>query len=1394
MRKIYFLLSMMVLALGIPLAAQEQVKDYVEEFEGLNVSNHGFAPKGWGHIVDYYSSYYDDDQYVEYSNPETGGAVDGGSYLSIGSQQLGSGWSSETVKDMLVTPAVSGNVSLYVKKERTSGSIAFYTCTKSGNSFTAGAAYEAEIPELSETEWVQVTLPAVPEGTYLGIRGEYVGIDKFSAENATIVLKRELKISKVTMVTGDNVDANEDGNATVTFEVTLSNTGEVDFNPSDEGYSVSIVNFSNSNEVMSTLPLTFSLAAGATSEPFNVSATIAVTEQYRPRYDIMENISGSTAFGGWVQFYPYESDFFLSYEDHADVLESGTEVQFGLTQQPVTKGFRLRNNSGGAPARLSSITVPEGFTYKVTDYSGAEVTALPATIPAHEEFALEVTMLADVPGSKNGNMVIKADGYDDFIYPLTGQVVDLSKFYVNFEDNKFPAGSYLESDSWKVSNYPSTVDMEANSYCAENGNTDPTKFVTPKLRVAEGETMVFSAAQRSSSSIINVYYSPDREEWTLVRSLSADAENDADKFTDEKLGSSYDEYAFKQFTIDNIPAGDWYMAFESGYARLDDIMGYTLLEVPAVDFVVTGLNLPATATVNHDYSANISLYNSGSNAVEDGQLSAKLYVGGNAVAEQAVPATAVGSSATISFTYTPRQQGDFTARIVIESQGETVVERSAELSIAGETPSADYSLGTYNQTSSNVPLSLNYNNSDSETIYTKDLIGFPAGAKILQLTYRGYKTTETHKAHIRVWIENTTDGIFESNPEDLHPTDDMTQIYDGDYTFEQKGSSSDIQDMLVIPLEEPFEYTGENLRVIVRAEKIDQYKSVSFECDRNVQYASAYRRSDSAVPTGSLTRTSELPVVHVLIEKDLTVLSGKVVSSKDQSPIEGAAIKLVSGNVEYSGVSGEDGSYSIGVYQDRLEYALTAEKAGYFKTEKTVTFPEGSTTMDIAMDEATGFRIKESSVPAAGMVNHAYTATVTIENGLEKAPGSYTAELYVGGEVVASDSEAALEADSEHVFTFSYTPHAAGTFPAYVKLTSDYGTTQTDEIQLAIAEESAEAVVQVGVNDKLSTTDGPIYTTYQTSRTEIIYTKELISMESGTKIISLQFKGYTGGKSDLKYDTQIWIENVSSTEFKENDVDGMTLIYDGEVDLSEAKGSSDESVALIDVQIPDGFVYTGENIRIVTAAQGNTWATSYFEVQDITGYAKHKFADKSSLEDLDNDASKEWQDIALPVAYFGVEPTKSVSGTVTDSETGLPIEGADITLSSGGVEYYGTTDADGTYTVTVIQHTLDYVMTVKADGYLTATENISFADGNAEKDVALEKDNGSGVASVGTEGFNAYGGSGCIFLEAEAETSVYVYNTLGVLVRRVDAAAGKTRIEGIGAGVYIVNGKKVLVR
>ena len=118
------------------------VSPYSETFTGLSTSKHDFAPVGWGHIVDYlpYSGggWGGDDVYVSYSVPTSGGQS--GAYLKGGSQSLtNDDYDSKTAYDLLVTPAVKGTVTFYVKNSSYStGKLSLYQCTKNGDTYTKG--------------------------------------------------------------------------------------------------------------------------------------------------------------------------------------------------------------------------------------------------------------------------------------------------------------------------------------------------------------------------------------------------------------------------------------------------------------------------------------------------------------------------------------------------------------------------------------------------------------------------------------------------------------------------------------------------------------------------------------------------------------------------------------------------------------------------------------------------------------------------------------------------------------------------------------------------------------------------------------------------------------------------------------------------------------------------------------------------------------------------------------------------------------------------------------------------------------------------------------------------------------------------------------------------------
>lgn len=60
--------------------------------------------------------------------------------------------------------------------------------------------------------------------------------------------------------------------------------------------------------------------------------------------------------------------------------------------------------------------------------------------------------------------------------------------------------------------------------------------------------------------------------------------------------------------------------------------------------------------------------------------------------------------------------------------------------------------------------------------------------------------------------------------------------------------------------------------------------------------------------------------------------------------------------------------------------------------------------------------------------------------------------------------------------------------------------------------------------------------------------------------------------------------------------------------------------------------------------------------------------------------------------------------------------------------------------------------------------------------------------------FAALGGVGCISVNAGKAQSVRIYNIAGQLVRNAQVGSGVTTINGIPAGIYVVNGTKVMVK
>ena len=1295
--------------MGFSMARADVVSPYTYNFEGLSTSSTDFAPAGWGHVVEGYDGS-GDFYYVDYRLKESGGYGDNGAYLYIGSQTIGDGfWDQGTVADMLVTPPITGDASIYVKKNKSSGTITFYTCSYNASTkkYSKGSKYDVTVPELSETEWTKVDIPGVAADTRIGICGDDVSIDEFAAASAVIELRKKLNVSLVKLMSGATADADADGNITLKMNVKVKNNGDVAFNPGDENYSLSIMRKNTGSAAdteVYTQPIAVALQPGETSDFIELNAVIPVTESARSRFDVRENITGSSSYGGWVDIYAYKPDFSVTTTSF-DVISNGTLQDFGISQSSVDKEYNIRNTKGAAPLTINSITVPEGFTYSIKDEDVAETLTTPFVVRAHEKLLLTVTMDASVLGSRSGDIVVTpADGQGTAItLPVSGTIVDPSKLYVTFADGKFPAGTYVEGNSWTVDKY---TNGDGN-YSAVNSSITPmTKFVLPKIHLGEGETLTFTAAKRSDNSKLNVYYSADRVNWTLAQAISADASADADKFaTDKYSGSSYtyiDIFKYKSFTP-AIPAGDWYVAFEAGYSRVGSIVGGTVLAIPEHELLVSNVVMPEDGVVNHAYAASVTIANVGSADIAEGELTAKLYFGETAMQTQALPALASGASTSVSFNVPLREAGTFVTKIAVE--GTVTAEATANIVVAQETPSGSKQVGTVTATNTNVPAQLNYRNSDSEIIYTQDVIGLAEGTAIKGLTFKGYKSSKELPLSLEVWMENTTDAAPDASAP--HSTEGMTKVYSNpNIVLGTIGDSNNHMPIFDLDFSStPFVYTGGNLRVIVQS-RSTTYVSTNFEMDGNRKNMAIYRSSDSPLDEEDKYRTADMPVVYLHIDKEATSLSGTVTANG--APVADAEVKIASGIVEYSGTTDAEGKYTFPVYQDNLEYTMTVTKDGYFEKTETVAFNGESIVKDVALESAEGFKISSFNIPETGEVNTAYTATVKLLNGIAKEAGSYTAHLFVNDGILAGAEAVAIDKNAEQEFTFTYMPREAGTVSVYAKFTYASGYVQTEAVNVTIAEEKADAEVIVG---EANSTDkaGAIKPYNNYSRTEIIYPKSLINLPAGTKLDAIRFYGSHYAK-DFKITLNAWVGNVAEgTALQGFGVDGLTQVATDQIIDMNKTISETAMEPIVELTFPDGFVYDGGDVRLYLDASATDWVSTLFEVdKNVSGQAQQAASD-SKLTD------SSWKSgISLPVAHFVVSPYKTLSGAVKN-EKGEAVASAYITLASAdGVEYYSETDAEGAFSMDVIKYGKEYTLTVSHPSYdaYTHPETISLADGN----------------------------------------------------------------------------------
>lgn len=938
MKKERLLIVLFLTLLGWQQATADVVNPYKEDFNTpISTTAHDFAvDKGWGHVVDYYFDYDSYDTYYPvYTYSSTEGRDGTGALKAPDQTSVGDGWASGETTDLLVTPYVKGQSSIYVKRVGYSGTVRFYTVIEKNGSLIRSKAIDVELPELSTSEYVKVDIPR-QDSTMIGIYASNVWIDDFEADSAFIVSKKALKLSNVTNVvyrgaSNGNEDVDANGNFGIKFLVTLVNNGDVNFAPGDENYSLSIHNYNDS--VVATVPITEPLAAGDTLKDYVLQTELPYAKySKRDRYDVYENIGGTHTYGAWIEPVPYEPVVRVS--DDNGSIDSGTQQAFGMINKAVTKNYTI-SDMGAAQLVVDSVIVPDGFTTTLLSHD---------TIAAHQSKDFTITATNDASGVHAGNMVLKIEGAGDFVLPLSATVLDSTKFYVNFEDGKFPQG-FIAGDNWSV--VQRDYGSSDNVYFAAASVITDSKLITPLLKVGEGEKMSFDAAKSSyysNDSHLNVYYSTDRTNWTLAKTITS-----SDLPSETGSTGSYYYGKLRTFVLDSVPAGNYYIAFEAGYSAVDNIYGFERVDVDH-DAFFKDVKLPTRGVVNNTYTATATLVNNNVKDETAGTYTTELLIDGKEVAADSSLTIKAGENADFSLSFVPHQTGDHQAVVLFRSGDYVAATDTVNVTIAPESARTEVQVGTVAGTSQSyvTPISVYYNYSFSDVIYTPTMLseaGLKKGDKITRVSFKGYNTSGDVSADVKAWIGNTADTAY-ADSYVIPDTSRLTPVANANYTIPETGSDDDHQVLMAVDIPDGFIYDGQSIQMVMGSALTTTYKRAQFEYSTdNVKGFS--KRSDSQFEWNTATAASYMPVPYFTVDRKPAKVAGKV--SGDMGSVVNAHITLRNGDVYYETVSDSIGHYSMDVVQNDKRYAMTVTADGYLPYNDSISFDSMNVDKDIRL-------------------------------------------------------------------------------------------------------------------------------------------------------------------------------------------------------------------------------------------------------------------------------------------------------------------------------------------------------------------------------------------------------------------------------------------------------------
>jgi len=366
--------------------------------------------------------------------------------------------------------------------------------------------------------------------------------------------------------------------------------------------------------------------------------------------------------------------------------------------------------------------------------------------------------------------------------------------------------------------------------------------------------------------------------------------------------------------------------------------------VPANDLMTTAITGPSMGRVDENLTYTVTVENNGTEA--QSSYTVKLWSASGPTELLSLPVTtplASGATAEIPLFWTPATAAEYDVYGQVVLTGDQIAGNNETASVKTyilPATSEIFTIGDHGTTTTNnyLPLSFSYNNSVSETIFYPDDMPHLVSGNVSAIVFKNKFTQDLMNKPVKIYMANST---LENLSAGWIAPENFTMVFNGNVDFPIGDN------YVVIPLDTPFAYTGDNL--VVRTNRpMDTevfnstnyfYYTYTYTTHPN---RSRYLRStsvtyDPLAPSAAGTISSYVPNSFLVFDSPImeseAILEGYV-RDGSANPITGATVTLT--DERYTTTTNALGYYQFVFYEEHTVSATVSMPTYYSQTVENI--------------------------------------------------------------------------------------------------------------------------------------------------------------------------------------------------------------------------------------------------------------------------------------------------------------------------------------------------------------------------------------------------------------------------------------------------------------------------